>query len=110
MKGGAPVNARRARQNIRMRTFGVEEELLIVDPEPGEPLDMANALIDARPVEADDEPVEMERRHAGKKEDYDDEMGLSAELKLEKIETQSRPCTVYGSLLEQIRAGRALAD
>jgi len=110
MKGGAPVNARRARQNIRMRTFGVEEELLIVDPESGEPLALADALLAGRRVAADDAPVELESRHAGNQADYDDEMGLSAELKLEQIETQTRPCTDYGSLLEQIRAGRALAD
>ena len=40
----------------------------------------------------------------------DDEMGLSAELKLEQIETQTRPCLEYSELLPQIRAGRLLAD
>ena len=110
MKCGAPLNARRARQNIRMRTFGVEEELLIVDPESGEPLALADALLASHRVAADDAPAELDGRHAGNQADYDDEMGLSAELKLEQIETQTRPCTDYASLLEQIRAGRALAD
>jgi carboxylate-amine ligase len=93
-----------------MRTFGVEEELLIVDPESGEPLALADALLAGHRVAADDLPVDPEVHHSGKQADYDDEMGLSAELKLEQIETQTRPCLEYGSLLEQIRAGRALAD
>ncbi|WP_258803834.1 glutamate--cysteine ligase 2 [Pseudarthrobacter sp. NS4] len=94
-----------------MRTFGVEEELLIVHPETGEPLALADALLSGRRMAADDSP---ENPHALETEDKtvfdDDEMGLSAELKLEQIETQTRPCLEYGNLLDQIRAGRALAD
>jgi glutamate---cysteine ligase / carboxylate-amine ligase len=94
-----------------MRTFGVEEELLIVDPETGEPLALADALLSGRRMAADDSPRDP---HALETEDTtvydDDEMGLSAELKLEQIETQTRPCLDYGTLLDQIRAGRALAD
>lgn len=93
-----------------MRTFGVEEELLIVDPESGEPLALADALLANHRIARDDLPVDPEVHHAGKQADYDDEMGLSAELKLEQIETQTRPCLDYASLLEQIRAGRTLAD
>jgi carboxylate-amine ligase len=94
-----------------MRTFGVEEELLIVDPENGEPLALADALLSGRRMAADDAPddprvLENEDRTVFD----DDEMGLSAELKLEQIETQTRPCLEYGVLLDQIRAGRALAD
>ncbi|TLM83188.1 glutamate--cysteine ligase [Pseudarthrobacter sp. NamE5] len=93
-----------------MRTFGVEEELLIVDPETGEPLALADALLSGHGTATDHVPDQ----HALETEDktvYDDEkMGLSAELKLEQIETQTRPCLEYGVLLEQIRAGRTLAD
>lgn len=80
-----------------MRTFGVEEELLIVDPESGEPLALADALLSGRHLAADDSP-------AGQG------MGLSAELKLEQIETQTRPCGDHAGLLPQIKAGRLLAD
>ncbi|SDW68763.1 carboxylate-amine ligase [Arthrobacter sp. cf158] len=74
-----------------MRTFGVEEELLIVDPVTGGPLALADALL------ADhDEPA------AG--------TGLSHELKLEQIETQTRPCHSYTELLQQVRRGRAMAN
>ena len=39
-----------------MRTFGVEEELLIVDPVTGEPLALADALLTGRKLAADDAP------------------------------------------------------
>ncbi|AUZ36202.1 carboxylate--amine ligase [Arthrobacter sp. PGP41] len=94
-----------------MRTFGVEEELLIVDPESGEPLALADALLSGRRMAADDAPDDPRLLETEDKTVYDDdEMGLSAELKLEQIETQTRPCLEYRELLEQIRAGRALAD
>ena len=98
-------------QNGTMRTFGVEEELLIVDPESGEPLALADALLSGHRMAADDAPDDPHALvHKDKTVYDDDEMGLSAELKLEQIETQTRPCLEYGALLEQIRAGRALAD
>jgi carboxylate-amine ligase len=93
-----------------MRTFGVEEELLIVDPESGEPLALADALLSGRRLAADDSPEDPHSLEAQDKSAYDDGMGLSAELKLEQIETQTRPCLEYGELLRQIRAGRLLAD
>jgi glutamate---cysteine ligase / carboxylate-amine ligase len=94
-----------------MRTFGVEEELLIVDPESGEPLALADALLSLRRLAADDAPDDARDLVTEDKTVYDDdEMGLSAELKLEQIETQTRPCLEHGVLLDQIRAGRVLAD
>jgi glutamate---cysteine ligase / carboxylate-amine ligase len=94
-----------------MRTFGVEEELLIVDPENGVPLALADALLSGRRMASDDGPDDPRLLETEDKTVYDDdETGLSAELKLEQIETQTRPCLEYGVLLEQIRAGRALAD
>jgi carboxylate-amine ligase len=94
-----------------MRTFGVEEELLIVDPDSGEPLALADALLAGRKLAADEAPGRplLLKKKAGTKFD-DDEMGLSAELKLEQIETQTRPCLDHAELLRQIRAGRSLAD
>ena len=94
-----------------MRTFGVEEELLIVDPDSGEPLALADALLAGRKLAADDAPGRplLLKKKAGTKYD-DDEMGLSAELKLEQIETQTRPCLDHAELLRQIRAGRSMAD
>jgi carboxylate-amine ligase len=98
------------KHNISMRTFGVEEELLIVHPETGEPLALADALLSGRRLAADDAPEDPHALETEDKTVDDDEMGLSAELKLEQIETQTRPCLEYGELLRQIRAGRLLAD
>ena len=94
-----------------MRTFGVEEELLIVDPRTGEPLALADALLAGRKLAADDAPDKPRVLEPhGETPFDDDEMGLSAELKLEQIETQTRPCLDHDELLRQIRAGRAMAD
>ncbi|MGW9414555.1 glutamate--cysteine ligase 2 [Arthrobacter cupressi] len=96
-----------------MRTFGVEEELLIVDPASGEPLALADALLagigaagtetadadDAEDTDADDASAVLGPR-----------TGLSHELKLEQIETQTRPCRSHAELLRQIRRGRTMAS
>ena len=89
-----------------MRTFGVEEELLIVDPESGMLLALADLMLpslvppkepDAARIHATEKPV-----HEG--------ADFSYELKLEQIETQTHPCLEYTELLRQLRRGRALAD
>jgi carboxylate-amine ligase len=89
-----------------MRTFGVEEELLIVDPESGRLLALADLMLpsllppkqDAAQVLPGQQPV------------HDGGADFSYELKLEQIETQTRPCGEYAELLRQLRQGRALAD
>ena len=91
--------------NRFMRTFGVEEELLIVDPESGMLLALADLMLpglvppkqEAARVRASQKPV-----HEG--------ADFSYELKLEQIETQTRPCLEYTELLRQLRHGRARAD
>ncbi|WP_104174791.1 glutamate--cysteine ligase [Arthrobacter sp. Y81] len=97
-----------------MRTFGVEEELLIVDPVTGEPLALADALLTGRKLAADDSPDKprLPDPHDATSDltHDDDATGLTAELKLEQIETQTRPCLDYAELLHQIREGRGLAD
>ncbi|MEV5054263.1 glutamate--cysteine ligase [Arthrobacter sp. LAR12-1-1.1] len=89
-----------------MRTFGVEEELLIVDPESGMLLALADLMLpslvppkrqDAAQVLPGQQPV-----HEG--------ADFSYELKLEQIETQTRPCLDYADLLRQLRQSRARAD
>ncbi|UKA50273.1 glutamate--cysteine ligase [Arthrobacter sp. FW305-123] len=78
-----------------MRTFGVEEELLIADPGDGLPLPLASGLLDAvAPTEAED--------GAGP--------ALKSEFKQEQIEVNSRPCRTAKELRAEIRAGRELAD
>ncbi|RNL56389.1 glutamate--cysteine ligase [Arthrobacter oryzae] len=78
-----------------MRTFGVEEELLIVDEATGSPLALAAALMAQLSPDGAACP---------------DEPGFSYELKLEQIETQTAPCRDYAGLLRAIRLDRDLAD
>lgn len=77
-----------------MRTFGVEEELLIVDPVTGQPLALADALLNGSDPGAGSASS----------------TALSHELKLEQVETQTRPSHGYAELLHQIRRGRDMAD
>ena len=85
MNGGAPPKSSCLPQNDSMRTFGVEEELLIVDPTTGEPLALADALLSGHRMAADDAPDARSLETEDKTVYDDDEMGLSAELKLEQI-------------------------
>ncbi|MBO1267870.1 glutamate--cysteine ligase 2 [Arthrobacter cavernae] len=86
-----------------MRTFGVEEELLIVDPVTGEPLALAEALLAGHAARTLD-------RDRKRRAPEGPETGLSHELKLEQIETQTRPCHSHAELLHQIRRGRGMAS
>ncbi len=79
-----------------MRTFGVEEELLIADPSDGMPLALATDILDVAAA------------HGG---DVDgDAASLKSEFKQEQIEVNSRPCRTAAELRAEIRAGRALSD
>ena len=77
-----------------LRTFGVEEELLLVDPGTGEAVPMAAELLDlyVRPLDARAGPV------------------LTAEFQLEMIEAVTPPHAGLDTLLTDIVAGRAIAD
>ncbi|KUM35021.1 glutamate--cysteine ligase [Arthrobacter sp. EpRS71] len=80
-----------------MRTFGVEEELLIADPGDGLPLALASGLLDAAdPSDADP--------------GGESGPSLKSEFKQEQIEVNSRPCRTATELRAEIRAGRELAD
>ncbi|WP_422934327.1 glutamate--cysteine ligase [Sinomonas sp. P47F7] len=71
-----------------MRTFGVEEELLIVDPSTGEPVALADRMLAV----------------AGRPAD------MSHEFKLEQVEVQTAPCQDHDELLGELFAGRRIAD
>lgn len=75
-----------------MRSFGVEEELLIVDPSTGAPLPLAARLLQMASGSPADGP------------------SLHAEFKQEQIEANTRPCFTAAELLTDIQTGRALAD
>jgi carboxylate-amine ligase len=77
-----------------VRTLGVEEELLLVDPGSGEAVPVAGALLDryVRPRDSRAGPV------------------LTAEFQQEMIEAVTPPHASLAALLGDIIAGRALAD
>ncbi len=56
-----------------MRTFGVEEELLIVDPDSGLPMALADALLAGHRLAADDAPPDPHALEKTEKTAYDDE-------------------------------------
>jgi len=82
-----------------MRTFGVEEELLIADPVDGMPLPFAAGILD---IAAQPHIHTASNPEAGE--------SLKSEFKQEQIEVNSRPCRTAGELRDEIRLGRALAD
>jgi carboxylate-amine ligase len=88
-----------------MRTFGVEEELLIVDPETGMPLALADVILPGLLP-----PAPETGRVVATQRPVHEDAGFSFELKLEQIETQTPPCLDYTELLRQLRQGRSLAD
>lgn len=71
-----------------MRTFGAEEELLIVDPSTGAPLALADRMLAV----------------AGRPAD------MSHEFKLEQVEVQTAPCRDHDELLSGLVMGRRIAD
>lgn len=75
------------------RTFGIEEELLLVDPGTGEATPLAGALLDlyVRPLEAAAGPL------------------LTAEFQQEMIEVVTPPHATLAALQRDIIAGRAIA-
>ncbi|WP_081710300.1 carboxylate-amine ligase [Arthrobacter sp. 35W] len=79
-----------------MRTFGVEEEFLIVDPVSGSPLPLAAGLMrlppDGQAVHPSAHPV------------------LAVELHQEQLEVITHPHSSLAGLAAEILAGRAFAD
>jgi carboxylate-amine ligase len=93
-----------------MRTFGVEEELIIVDPVSGVPLALANAVLSGLTPEDTGAGAAGATGAAGASGLGNSGSGFSFELKLEQVETQTAPCLDYGALLAQIRQSRGFAD
>ncbi|WP_154793901.1 glutamate--cysteine ligase [Occultella kanbiaonis] len=80
-----------------MRTLGVEEEFLIVDPYNGAPLPLAADLL--RLEDPGREPVDATAHPT-----------LTAELHQEQLEVITRPHSSLSGLADEIVAGRAFAD
>lgn len=82
-----------------IRTVGVEEELLLVDPETGRLTALAQRALRAR-------AEQEERPDLGSTLE---DPGVEAELFLQQIETNTPPCTTLNELDRQIRQARGTA-
>ncbi|MGI5168145.1 carboxylate-amine ligase [Spirillospora sp. CA-253888] len=81
----------------RRRTFGVEEELLLVDPASGAPQAVSGAVI------------RYAREHGAEVPLPDGEKPFETELQREQLEIGTRPCVSPDELGGQIREARAAA-
>ena len=107
-----------------MRTFGVEEELLLVDVDTGVPVALADLI--ARPESGDGDPAGDDeaasaslsmavgvrgapgRADPGEPEGVTDDQPVH-ELQREQIETDTRPCSSLDDLVAQLTRRRAAA-
>jgi len=80
---------------MTVRSVGVEEELLLVEPGTGQPLAVAETAL--RSVDADD------GRDEGAGE------ALEFELQRQQLETSTKPCLELSELGQELRRGRSLA-
>ncbi|WP_083983259.1 carboxylate-amine ligase [Actinomadura hibisca] len=79
------------------RTFGVEEELLLVDPDSGMPQAVSGAVI------------RYAREHDAAMPFADGDKQFETELQREQLETGTRPCVSADELAGQIRESRMAA-
>jgi glutamate---cysteine ligase / carboxylate-amine ligase len=82
---------------MNVRSVGVEEELLLVDTETGQPRAVAGMVLD----QVD------EQDSAGTGADQDIADALDFELQLQQLETNTRPCRGLDELGREIRRCRA---
>jgi carboxylate-amine ligase len=84
---------------MTIRSVGVEEELLLVEPGTGRPLAVAETAL--RAVVADHGSQEGSGEGAGE--------ALEFELQRQQLETSTKPCLELSELGEELRRGRSLA-
>jgi glutamate---cysteine ligase / carboxylate-amine ligase len=84
---------------MAVRSVGVEEELLLVEPGSGKPLAVAETAL--RAVDAGDE----------RKGNLDEGSGESLEFELQRqqLETSTKPCFSLSELSDELRRGRSVA-
>ena len=84
---------------MTIRSVGVEEELLLVEPGTGKPLAVAETAL--RTMDTDD------GRQGGTQGDAGE--SLEFELQRQQLETSTKPCFELSELSEELRHGRSLA-
>lgn len=104
---------------MTVRSVGVEEELLLVDPETGQPSAVAGSVLRAAEEAKAEEPATEE---AGAKANHgrgtgtddaaaadDSGQALDFELQLQQLETNTPPCRTLDDLGRELRRWRARA-
>jgi glutamate---cysteine ligase / carboxylate-amine ligase len=88
---------------MTVRSVGVEEELLLVDPDTGQPRAVAETAMRAikRAEAAEEEPDEPADDEAAQSLDF--------ELQRQQLETNTKPCRDLGELGREVRRCRSLA-
>src|SRR3954447_20443862 len=92
----------------RVRTIGVEEELLVVDAD-GTPVPLGPAALEVASRRGEGEDVD-EHDRADRGDDDADGAHLMPELKEQQIELGTRVCTTLGQVEAELRHWRRRAD
>jgi carboxylate-amine ligase len=93
-----------------VRSVGVEEELLLVEPDTGHPRAVAAAVLRAGDAAGGPEAGGPEAGGPGTgSAPAGQEQELEYELKLQQVETNTRPCTTLDELENELRRARAAA-
>ncbi|MDX6336170.1 MAG: glutamate---cysteine ligase / carboxylate-amine ligase [Streptosporangiaceae bacterium] len=93
-----------------VRSVGVEEELLLVEPDTGRPRAVAAAVLRAGDAAGGPEAGGPEAGGPGTgSAPAGQEQELEYELKLQQVETNTRPCTTLDELEGELRRARAAA-
>jgi YbdK family carboxylate-amine ligase len=90
---------------MTLRRMGVEEELLLVEPETGQPQAVAGTVLEAAAQAA---AAPGHDRSAGEAEDGAVQ-ALDFELQLQQVETNTRPCLGLDDLGREVRRCRSWA-
>src|SRR4051812_1973715 len=86
---------------MRLRKFGVEEELLLVDPATGKPRSVSHLALAAHDHRA--------RASDGEDGNFGPDAGLDQELFLQQLETGTKPCQTADELLAELLSCRRVA-
>lgn len=92
---------------MTVRSVGVEEELLLVEPGTGRPRAVAEAAL--REIKRADGADGAEGLPQDEPEDGDAARSLDFELQSQQLETNTRPCHALDELGQELRRCRALA-
>jgi carboxylate-amine ligase len=92
---------------MTVRSVGVEEELLLVEPGTGRPRAVAETAL--REIKRADGADGAEGEPQGEPEEGEAARSLDFELQSQQLETNTRPCQTLDELAQELRRCRALA-